>query len=82
MTMEYKPIPEGTNKVYLDMWGCGPECCGAYQAHSILGVICEISPKIGHFLVDRAGFWGIIGDTGLRNALCYGLVVEWQTRWS
>ena len=24
----YKPIPENANKVYLEIWSCGPECCG------------------------------------------------------
>lgn len=25
----YKSIPQNADKVYLEIWSCGPECCGA-----------------------------------------------------
>lgn len=25
---EYKPIPQNSIKVYLEIWSCGSECCG------------------------------------------------------
>jgi len=30
MTEEYQPISEWAERLYLDVWSCGPECCGAY----------------------------------------------------
>lgn len=25
----YNSIPQNTKKIYLEIWSCGPECCGA-----------------------------------------------------
>lgn len=30
---EYKPIKDGTTRIWLDSWACGdPECCNSYYA--------------------------------------------------
>ena len=40
--MTYALIPKGTEKIYLEMWGCGPECCDTYVARIYANVKGEM----------------------------------------